>query len=310
MGMLNVNFQVLAYLDAQKTANPLIRVPDMKFQMMGVPTGVPKFLPIYLAPGESQTLLNMSRALSFNGSTSFSITKVSGTDYARLNGAFGARTARAAGDGTTQWALTVTNGLVRLQYTGTGTAPTFGGMQAGDGLTIEKTSGFNALNQGDFTITKVGADYVEFKNAFATGETVTSAVSIYSSGPVQVGDVLDLSSTAFSYVNRGQFKILRLTADYVEFSNPSAVAEASITGVGATDLVIYNISYKWMSILTDQRLIVRLNGDTSSSVEVEPPTPGDLAGNPGFYAKRGKVYSVTLYNPGLDSATGIIFLAE
>jgi hypothetical protein len=193
-------------------------------------------------------------------------------------------------------------------FTGTGTAPTFGGMVAGDGVTLG--TGFATLNQGDFTIVNVGADFVEFTNKLASNETVTAQVEIYSSGPVQIGDTLCLTSTAFSFPNRGQFKILRVTDALVEFSNADVVPETGITGVGATELVVYSSSWNWMLMAMEGKAIVRLNGDTDSGVEVEPQSDGDIVNDPGLFLKRGKVFSVDIENPGLTAVTGVLVLAE
>lgn len=309
MSLLNVTVSIQSYLDAAKTNNPMNLLANIKPSLMGLASSVPRMIPVELAPQETLTFSNNSRSLSYSGSTSFAIAAVSGTDRARLRGAFGARTARAYGDSTTQWAVTKNGNTTRFTATGTGTVPTFSGMQAGDGLTVEVSSAFSPANWGDFTLTAVGSNYVEFINPTSIAETVTEKVAVYSSGPVQVGDTLDLSATQFSYANRGQFVITRVTDTYVEFTNANLVVESGITGV-TSGLAIYTSFHNWMLVCCDQKIVVRVNGDNGSSVEVEPPAPGDLAQNPGIYLKRGRVYQVAAYNPGQVPVSGFIFLAQ
>jgi hypothetical protein len=304
MALLNVNLQFLPYLDATKTSNPMMKLADLKFSFQGVPTDLAKQIPFRLAPGETQSIVNNTRTLSFNGSTAFAIQLVAGTDRARLSGSFGARTARTYGDATTQWAVTMNNGVCRLTYTATGTAPTFGTMQAGDGCTIESGSAFNPLNWGDFVLTGVGSNYIEFFHPTGTAETVAAKVAVYSSGPVQAGDVLDLQDVGFTQVNRGQFPITRVTDSYVEFSNPNAVAQSGVTGV--TLLSIYTALYNWLLCATDQRVCVRFNGDSGSTNEVEPPVPGDLNQNAGLLMKRGRTYRIDINNLSAVPATGFV----
>lgn len=305
MSLINISFNVTAYADELKSTNPRVKYTDLSWSFLGLPTGKPEMVPVHLSPGETKTVMSLERMLSFTGGTSFTISQMAGTSNVRLSGTFGARTARLDGNGTTQWALTRSNTLVKAQYTGTGTAPTFAGMQVGDGITFE--SPFNEANQGDFIIVKVGVDFVEFVNGLSVDETVIGQVQIYSSGPVQVGDVLDLSSSQFVYPNLGQFKIFRVTDSFVEFSNPSAVPEV-VTGVTA-GLSIYPLAYQWMFIAIDHTCVVKTNADSGIGMPIEPIVAGDFSDNPGVFLKRGKVFRVDLTNPGIDVVEGVLFLA-
>lgn len=306
MPLLNVNLNVLGYLDGPKTANPRMKLHDTTLSLMGLPTEAMNTTPIDLAPGESVTLASTLRTLSYTGATSFSVSKNQAT--ARLSGSFGQRTGRSDGDATTQWTLSVSQELVTLTFTGTGTAPAFGSMQPGDGVTLD--SPFSSLNRGDFIVVKVGASYIQFVNPIAAGETVTGQVDVYSSGPVQKGDVLDLTSAAFAFPNRGQFTITRITDSFVEFSNPSAVPETGITGVISGELNIYRDVYQWLLVAVEHRAIVRLNASSNDAVEVSPPVDGDLTSNPGIMLKRGRVYQVQIFNPTNYQLKGFLFLAE
>lgn len=307
MSFINVHLNVTAYADEKANVNPRVKFVDLLWSLNGMPTDTPKEVPVFLAPGEERTIASNERAISYNAGTSFNISQVGTGTLARLEGDFGARTARPDGDATTEWEVTKTNSLIKLKWTGTGTAPTFTSMVVGDGVTIGTP--FSPLNRGDFVIVGVGTDYVEFTNKYGVNETVVGQVEIYSSGPVQVGDMLDLSNTAFSYPNRGQFKITRVTDSYVEFSNAEAVPQTGVTGI--TDgVVVFSSSWLWMLAAMDGRCIIKLNGDTGSGVEIEPQIDGDIVNNPGLFLKRGKVFSISVLNPGLTPVSGVLVLAE
>jgi hypothetical protein len=305
MSLLNLSVNLVAYADELKNSNPMVKFTDLKWSMLGLPTDIPRQVPISLPPGTTQTVMSTERTLTFTGATSFDIVSVAGTTNVRLVGAFGARTARLDGDATTQWTIVKTNQLVRLTFTGTGTAPTFAGIQVGDGVTLG--AAFLSINQGDYVIVSKGANYVEFTAPNAVNETVTGQVEIYSSGPVQVGDILDVSTSQFLFPNRGIFTILRVTDEYVEFSNPEAVPQSGVTSV-TSGLSIYPEAYRWIAI--DHKVVVKMNADTQSGCEVEPPKESDLVNNPGLMIKRGKVFRIEIENPGLEVAQGLIFLAE
>lgn len=306
MSLINVSLNVTAYADAPKTANPQVKHADYSWSMLGMPTGIPKQTDISLAPGESKQIISSARSLSFNGSTSFDVESVDGVKT-RLKGSFGARTSRDSGDGTTEWTIALVNKLVTMTYTGTGAAPNFGGMLVGDSVTLG--TAFNALNQGSFQIQKVGANYIQFVNAVAQGETIAAQAEIYSSGPVQIGDFLDLTSAQFAFPNRGVFEIIGVTDSYVEFNNTNAIPETGVTGV-TSGLVIYPKAYKWLLIAVDRKVTASFNTDASTGCEIEPSVDQDFAENPGLLVKRGKVFELTLTNPGLEVVTGVVLLAE
>lgn len=306
MSLINFSLNLTCYADDLKSVNPSVKFTDLKWSMLGLPTDAPQMIPIFLSPGETKTIMSTTRAVSFTGATAFTIAAVSGTSNAQLQSSFGQRTGRTDGDATTEWAITRVNSLVKLRYTGTGTAPNFASVVVGDGVTLGV--GFNAFNQGDFLIVNKGADYVEFTNAIGMVETVTAQADIYSSGPVQVGDVLDITNPVFSFPNQGQFKILRVTDTFVEFSNPAAIPE-TVSGM-TNGIVVYPDSAKWMLLAIDHRVIAQFNTDIGFGVEVEPPADGDIVNNPGLLIKRGKVFQLSLFNPGLAVASGFVFLSE
>jgi hypothetical protein len=306
MSLINVSLNLVCYADALKTVNPSVKFTDLKWSMLGMPTDSPQMVPVTLSPGETKAIMSVTRSISFNGATSFSIAQVPGSSDVQLQASLEQRTGRLDGDGTTEWQIIKTNSIIQAKFSGTGTAPTFASIQIGDGVTLG--SPFNTFNQGDFVIVNKGSDYIEFVNPIGMAETVVGQVDVYSSGPVQVGDVLDISNSNFSFPNQGQFKITRVTDEFVQFSNPAAIEE-TISGI-TTGVVIYPEAIKWMLLAIDHVVSAQFNGDSGSGVVIEPPVNGDLAGNPGILLKRGKIYQLNLFNPGINVATGFVFFAE
>jgi hypothetical protein len=305
MGLLNVSLNFVAYSDTQRNIDPRVKFCDFHWSLLGLPFNKnPKEEPISLSPGETKAVISTERTLSFTGGTSFQVQSTE--SLVRLVGTFGQRTSRTYGDATTQWSITKSGDLVTATWTTVGTAPNFLSMVAGDGVTME--SPFSAASLGDFIVVKVGSNYIQFLNPFAVVETVTGKLLIYSSGPVQVGDTLDLSSAQFSFPNHGQFQITRVTDAFIEFYNQSPVPEV-VTGV-TSGFSIYSDAYQWMLMACDQRLIVRLNNDSGSGVEVTPDLAGNLDTHPGLYLKRGKVFKAEVYNPNEVVAEGFIFLTR
>jgi hypothetical protein len=226
----------------------------------------------------------------------------------RIAGNLGQRTSRLDGsDETTEWALTKTGDLVRATYTGTGTEPAIlGSVFPGDGITFDDP--FSTYNQGDFTVVSVNSSYVELLNPLGQQETVTGKVRFYSSGPVQKGDILDVSSESFSYLNRVTSPISRVNDQFIEVPALNVVSETVTQLLGG--ISIYPNAYKWLLIAVDHKAIVGLNGETPTSIEVEPYIEGDLSKQPGLFMKRGKVFEVRIKNPGLTPVQGFVILAE
>jgi hypothetical protein len=303
--LINVSLNLLAYLDGPKSQNPKLREADLSFSMLGMPTGISRTVSVNLAPGETNTVMSTLRALSYTTSNIFVVSNTGAT--VTISGSFGQRTGRQDGDGTTQWNLSFAQGVITATWTGVGTAPIFAGMVAGDGVTLGAP--FSPLNQGDFTLIKVGSNFISWQNQIGISEVQTGQVDVYTSGPVQVGDTIDIQSLQFSAPNRGQFKLTRVTDTFVTFTNPTPYAE-TVTMVTPGDLNIYKDAYKWVMIAVDQKTIVRYNGDIGSTNEVEPPVPGDIQCFPGLNLKRGRTYQIQLYNPTLYQSQGFVFLAE
>lgn len=304
MSFLNVNLNILAYADGPASNQPQVRLADFKWSLMGLPTDKVRQIPISLSPGESVVVASNTRTISLSGSDTLEIT-AQPDGKMRISGSFGQRVARSSGDESTEWELTKSGEMLRIKAVG-GTPADLSAVQAGDGVTLGDA--FGTYNRGDFVVLSKGSDYIDVRNLLAADETVTGKVQIYSSGPVQKNDILDITSTAFAFPNRGSFPVSRVTDDFIEVLNPNVITE-TVTGV-ISGFSVYPYAYKWLFVAVDRKVSVGLNGDSGNSVEVEPHVEGDYSRNPGVLLKRGKVFEVLVTNPGLSVASGILMLAE
>ena len=305
MSLLNVNLALLAYSDATATQTPNLRLADMKWSMQGLPTSNFKNIPISLSPGESMTIASTIRTLAFTAQTNFVVTK-RGSDRMRITGSFGQRISRQLGDETTVWSIELSGNAVRLKYS-SGATPNLSNIQIGDKI---KITGAQTFNCGEFMVLSKGSDSLDFSNSYAQAESNIEAekISVYSNGPVQKGDILDISAPQFTFVNQGSFPILEVTDSYIEVLNPNAF-DQTVAGV-TSGFSVYQYAYKWMMIAVDRKVRVGLNGQAPTVIEVEPAVEGDLIKQPGIFLKRGKVYEVQIMNSGLENVQGFLVLAE
>lgn len=319
---LNLNLKLVVYSDTDSGSNPKLKDLDYDRIMESVPTdGLFSKRFSNVGPGTTVSVVATTRTLSQDGTTQWTVTLVDGATF-RFRWTAGTnpvlRTARAiAVDGTTAWTLTKNGPIVR--YTASaGTLPNLASVVVGDTLLIEDGTPFNTANVGIFTVLGKGATYVEVSNeaGVAEGPIVQSTlasglppVSIFSNGPVLVGDEVRVKSTAFNIQNRGTYRVIRITSNYFDLENADGFPEASIV-VGAADgIVFYPSVYRWLYAETDQRVSVRINGDATDNLELEPVVEGN-AEKPGVMLFRGTVYSLVIANNGLVNANVKVALSE
>lgn len=322
MQQLNLNLKLVVYSDSTAGTNPKLKDLDYDRVMEGVSTDglfTKRFSNV--APNTTVTVAATSRTLSQDTTTQWTVSLFEGSTYRyRWTGGTNPilRTARAiAADATTAWTVTVSGPVVR--YTATaGTLPNTASVQVGDELLIETGSPFNTANIGIFTVLGKGAAYIEVSNETGAAEgpivqsTLASGlpvVAVYSNGPVVSGDEVRVKATAFNIENRGTFKVIRVTANYFDVENQNPGYPEAIT-IGAADgLVFYPSLYRWIFVESDRRVSVRLNGDTTDNVEVEPVVEAN-PDKPGVMLLRGTVYSLVIANNGLLAANVKVALAE
>jgi hypothetical protein len=239
-----------------------------------------------LAVGETATIMSTRRTLAYDATTQFTLSqpRAAETTTFRIqwtttgtNPVF--RTSRSIGlDATSKVRVTVLSTVMARIDTSSGTALSSTAVQIGDTLLIEETTDtftslFASANQGvAVTVQGKGTGYVDVvHNDTFTAEEVTlganyaNAIRIFSSGPVAVGDVIELGDS-FNYGNRGIFPIVQVRNDYIEYSADSGVAETLI-GVVSGDLVCYDKYINFLSLQATGSVIVSSDDDP---VTIEP----------------------------------------
>ena len=102
MSFLTLNIGILAFADTIKSAQPDVRLADIKWSLQGLPTNNFKQIPISLAPGETMTVASTSRSISFTGSTTFTVSKIDSN--MKIQGNFGQSIVKQ--DSATEWTFT------------------------------------------------------------------------------------------------------------------------------------------------------------------------------------------------------------
>lgn len=185
-----------------------------------------------------------------------------------------------------------------------------GGVVVGDYVAIGDK--FNVLNQGTFQIINVTATSfaVEIitgtnEGPIALGATFASQVQIFSSAGVQVGDTLVISG-GFSKASWGSYEITAVTAQSVEFSSSSPLPQES--SVLTEAITIYSNAKTFVYIESDSLLDVILNGVDIGQIEpflinnaALPSLPQKAI--PGIFMLKSTVYSLSVTNNGLNTAT-------
>jgi len=112
------------------------------------------------------------------------------------------RMSKKVGDTTSQWDVTNPAGTtIRYTWDGTGTSPSFASLSNGTSSVI--ISGFNAVNNGTFTVDTVASTYFEVTNAGGTVESnITNATIINNNATV---GTLEWGAGQFYLYNAQQF---------------------------------------------------------------------------------------------------------
>lgn len=313
MSKFNILMHIQSYKDANPSNNPSMSHFKWTREQQGLSSEKPTSQEFALSPSESKDLFNGSRTLSHNGSTQYDISKkplVSNTYVLSWNGTGASpafRAARSIGsDATTVITVSKNGDLVTLTNTG-GTAIDLvtGLVVVGDLVSLG--AAFNAANQGVFKVLSRTATTLSLENANGSAEVVTlgasfsTALEIFSSSGVQVGDTLKILG-GFSPVSRESFEITAVFPDRVEFFSAKVLPEES--DVQTTSISIYSSAKKFIYIESSDKITLTING--TSVVTVEPFV--EATGNkPGMYFQKSTIWSLTCSNDSINMAT--IYLA-
>jgi hypothetical protein len=314
--MPNLNFLVFlnAYSDANSSNNPSLNNFKWDREIRGLPVNNPQSFPFTLAPGETKTLFNGSRALAQDGSTQYSIAlkALTSNTYILSNSGGTApnfRTPRVPGaDATTQITVTLNGPIAIFTSTG-GTALSLisGGVVVGDYVRIGNL--FNPANQGEFKILSLSATSFTVENELAAaegpitlGSGFASQLQIYSALGVQVGDTLIISG-GFSAVTQGSYKVTSVGAEFLEFYSTDVLPqEGPIT---TESIAIYSEAKQLVYMESDQNCSMNING--SAAGEIQPIVINNSV-QPGVFMRTSVMYSMTVTNNSTDPAN--LFLAS
>lgn len=303
---------ILVYLNSYKdsnspTNNPLQNVFKYTREVNGLAVSKATSNDLTLAPYESKTIFNGTRTLGQNNTTQYALAQVGAsvnsyslTWTGGLAPVF--RTLRTTGaDATTT--VTITRSGYVSTFTSSGGTPfslISGGVVVGDQVVIG--SNFNLSNQGVFTVISVTATSfsIENQNGVAEGPITLGAgfvnqVRIFSSGPVQVGDTVNIFG-GFSPASRGAYQITQVQDNLIKFySSMPLPAETVITD----NIVIYSSAKKFLYLETDQLVSVAINGVTESNLQ---PFNDPTYAGAGMLLKSSLVWSLAITNLSPNTA--------
>ncbi len=322
---LNVLIHLLAYSDAVSN-DPKLRDLDYARQFIGVETKNSYDRRFSIAPKSSLEVVTLARPLTQDATTQYQVYLYNGNTFRWVyKGGTNPNLKNQRTltyDATTEFDITKTGDVVKYKWNGIGANPDFitNGVTEGDILHIEANGNFNILNEGDFIIVGVEADYLEVINSKGVAETgiavggningIYLPIDIYASSGVQVGDQVKIIAPLFNIENQGIFTITGVTSQYFEFNNGNPGIPEGPFSIGADNNIIFFPSiYKWCYIESDQKISVRVNADTSDNIEIEPLTLADNS-NIGVYLQRGGIWKLVLANNGNNIANIKVVLME
>lgn len=112
-------------------------------------------------------------------------------------------------------------------------------------------SPFNAVNTGiPLRIVGIGSNFIDVEDSgvmvndpsVLIGLDYLNVLKVFSASGPQVTDTLSIASSAFNYGNRGSYKIVGVSADYIDIEAPSLVPE-TVTNITEGFRVFVNTIY-------------------------------------------------------------------
>lgn len=279
---------------ASASENPLksTTASTLSYDVAGLKLDVAEGFTVLLDPYEERAVASTRKPLSFDATTQLQITQpynsLSQENLWRVrwtgtgtNPNFRVRKALTVTNTTTVTISRLSDTIARVQFSvGIGVAP-----KVDDVLLFEKSndiglaSPFNAVNQGiPVRIVGVNSNYLDVEDAgvfvnetaVVLGIDYLNVLKVFSSTGAQVTDELKISSSVFNYGNRGAYKIVAVSADYIDIEASSLVPETVsglVDGLQIFTSSIYYVALKAkgpLKLLVDEKeLNVSLLGDTA-----------------------------------------------
>lgn len=321
---LNLRVGFLAFSDLKPTNNPSIRNVDLAYNLLGQVVNRPKAEEFVVPPGFTQSVFDGTRSTSIDGTSEFDVSQPypASLNIYRFTSSGGTapdfRTNRAIGlDNTSTVSVTASGSVSTYSFTG-GTLPNLASVQVGDILRVSAGSGFNAANQGSFTIIGKTSTSLQVQNLSPAPENITildaSLVLVYSNGgssnQVQIGDKVVISA-GFSLATQGTYVVSDIAPLFFEITVGNAGGLPIETGIipTASGMVFYNSAIRYALVAAQDRCSVQVNADTSDNNLIEPIQAGNPE-QPGLYLKMGTIYALSIHNLSLEPLTVLVATAE
>jgi hypothetical protein len=292
MPFLNLETGILLYADTN-VENPKVRLADITDTFQQVTISNVKSAETVVSVGETKTIVSTRRSLAPSIATAACVfvRPIDNVDVMRLSvssiaNAF--RTKRNIGVDVTSH-VSVTRVGPRSLKIGSlaGTPISTSEITVGDQLWIERNSDnytncFTEYNCDKLlTVQSVGTDsFVVNDEGFLVeepdvelGSLFDSAFKVLARPTIETPKVDDYIKIAgnFNYYNKGVFKILRITDNYVEYANPYGVIE-SVTNT-TTGLAIFDYFIRFVHLVASGELEIGVDGNpaviTTSPLDAE-----------------------------------------
>ena len=277
MTFMNLNYGLILFED-EETTNPQIRISDISKSYRGVGVRFENSKRVMLYPNSTTPISATLRSLNLDATTQFHAYRPIATldvirlQYTGTGSAPNFRTKRNLYiDATTTITLSrISPNAVRLTSVA-GTTMNTTSVVVGDTLqfgynTDSFISPFSSANVGQFfrvqakgtnTIDVIDNGSAFLDVAITLGISFDTALRVFSDSGVQVDDSINLAGSTFNSGNLGQFSITSVSYDYVEFVNPFAVEETVLNT--DNEIVIYDHLIEFMHIRGSGSFKLRIN---------------------------------------------------
>jgi hypothetical protein len=250
---------------ASSVENPLksTTASTMNFEVGGLKLDIAEGFSVSLDPYEERVIASTRKSLSLDSTTQIEIIQpYNSLDQESLwrvrwiggtNPNFRVRRALTVNDLTTVSVTRLNDNVTRVQFSGA----IGSNVKLNDILLFEKDndiglqSPFNAVNTGvPCRIVGISSNYLDVEDFgvlvndpnVLMGFDYLDILKVFSSFGAQTTDTLNITSTAFNYGNRGAFKIVAVSADYIDIEAPSLVPE-TVTNITEGFRIFINTIY-------------------------------------------------------------------
>jgi len=323
--IVNIYNHLLAYSDsAGNTDNPQQRNYDWARRFSNIKASKTASDTVELQPGETRSILNDALDLGISVFDSLSISFIRGSTYKLSidSGTGSFKTGRAVTGlvGTTATVAVNNNAIAAFTFDG---AVDLSSVMVGDCMRVAGLStyqsapfAFEDINSGIWKVLSVTGQVVQVSRGtecFAgIGETsqalLASDVQFYAPDGVGSGDNL-LIEEGFSSASHGSYKVVDATADCLYFTSTSPIPEESGVIFTAGAISVYKKARFLIYLESDQKTILRINGDTNDTIQIRPISAGDPS-LVGMFQYTGLCYQLEIVNDSVNQSTVRYFTAE